>query len=210
VTVTYGSSKSPKTKVVDVLYYNTETHFVLNVKSDEGFSDLVVNDISQGIKADPNIWGTYTFPLTEGWQACDNIILALQVAGNGPQALFTIDYNLIGICTCEESFVYTDNGDKTYTFTYTPEEDLVDVNVVFTIPQGVVVEGLDDKWSIKGSTYQKVMSFEKCVPVTWTLKLQGDCNSGNSGKSVVWTDFKINDISKKLKEEDNLIQVCPN
>lgn len=208
VTVTYGSSKSPKTKVVDVVYYNTETHFVLKVKSDEGFSDLVVNSIAQGIKADPNVWGTYTFPLTEGWQACDNITLALQVAGNGPQAVFTINYNLIGICpSCEESFAYVDNKDGTYTFTYTPEEDLTDVEVVFTFAQGSLTSGLDETWENNGQTYHKTMSFEKCVPVSWTVSLQADCN-GKQKQSNVFTDFKIGDVSKK-GEEDKIILTCP-
>jgi hypothetical protein len=98
-------------------------------------------------------------------------------------------------CGCEESFNYVDNGDNTYTFTYTPAEDMTDALLVFTFAQGVAVTGLDG-WSTEGATRQKIMDLVACNTYTWTVTLTPDC-SGNSNNSNVWTDFKVNNISKK-------------
>jgi len=106
-TVNWGGPNNDKfSKTIDINYYNTETEFVLKVKSTNGWSDLVIDDVSSWtdgpVEADE--WGTYSFPLEEGWQACDIIDFRLQVTGNGPQAVFDVSYSLIGVCGgCIES-----------------------------------------------------------------------------------------------------------
>jgi hypothetical protein len=96
-----GSTGTKFNKTVDIQYFNTETQFVLKVKSTEGWSDLVIDGVSSwtGGPVAPNVWGTYSIPLTAGWEACDAIAYALQVTGNGPNAVFSVSYELVGICT---------------------------------------------------------------------------------------------------------------
>ncbi|HSF55321.1 MAG TPA: Ig-like domain-containing protein, partial [Algoriphagus sp.] len=94
---------------------------------------------------------------------------------------------------CEESFTYVNNGDGTYTFTYIPDSDMDDAELVFTFAQGIAMEGLAD-WSTKGQTKQKVMDLVECEEYSWTVTL--DCKS-NPGAQNLWTDFKVNEVSKK-------------
>lgn len=107
---------------------------------------------------------------------------------------------------CEESFSYTENGESEYTFFYTPDEDMEDALVEFTFAQSVEVSGLED-WKGNGQTEQTIMDLDKCVEYTWTVTLDKNC-SGNSPNSNVWTDFKVNDVSKKNENTPNLTQSC--
>lgn len=110
---------------------------------------------------------------------------------------------------CVESFSYTNHGDNTYTFYYTPEENMDEALIVFTFAQSTAISGLttEDGWSSPGQTMQKTMDLVKCYPYEWTVGLQKNC-SGNSPNSNVWTDFKVNDISKKNENTPNLTQSC--
>ncbi|HSP40312.1 MAG TPA: hypothetical protein VLN46_02690 [Gillisia sp.] len=110
-------------------------------------------------------------------------------------------------CGCEESFSYVDNEDGSYTFTYIPAEDMLGAEVVFTFAQGVEVNGLDDSWSTNGVTRQSEMNLEACEEYSWTITLTANC-SGKSGQSNVWTDFKVNDHSKKDHSEDKFTVNC--
>ena len=107
----------------------------------------------------------------------------------------TIDYYLRELCVvdCEESFSYTDNGDNTYTFTYIPAEDLTDAVLVFTFPQDILDEGLDN-WTKNGQTLQTTMDLEACETYEWTVKLT--CKDLNNPQNK-WSDFKVNNYSKK-------------
>ncbi len=95
--------KSGKTKTVDIVYYNTETNFVLKVKSTAGWADLIINGVSSWTNGpvQPNEWGVYTVALPTGYQSCDEYNFSLQVAGNGPQAVFAVEYQLHAICVGE-------------------------------------------------------------------------------------------------------------
>jgi len=51
------------------------------------------------------------------------------------------------------------------------------------------------------------MDLEKCDVLEYTVRLSPKCQ-GNSGSSNVWTDFKVNEVSKKANEEDKFIVTC--
>ena len=202
-----GRNQTDNSKTVDIIYYNTETDFVLKVKSTNGWSDLVINGTKSWTKGPvaPDSWGVYTIALPEGWKKCDDYNFRLQVAGDGPQAVFAVEYKLIGICSvCDESFTYSDNHDGTYTFTYTPSEDLTNQQVVFTFAQSdrVAVTGDVAKWDNNGQTFQKTMNFVKCEPVSWIVGLSPKC-SGHSGTSNLWTDFKLGPINGEVVSKKN-------
>jgi hypothetical protein len=213
--VTWGGNDGHKfSKTVEIVFYNTETEFVIKARSTNGWSDLIINGISMmaGDHVAANVWGTCKMSLSAGWKACDPIGYGLQVTGNGPPVLFAVNYNLIGICSvCEEQFGYEKNFDGTYTFTYTPAEDHINANVVFTFAQAdrVDVYGLDG-WTENGQTRQKTMDLVKCKSYEWIVGLSPNCN-GHSGISNLWTDFKINGVSKKNISEStpNITFECP-
>ncbi len=110
---------------------------------------------------------------------------------------------------CEESFSYIDNKDGTYIFTYTVGEDMDAAEVVFTFAQGAYDSGLSEDFSQNGNgqTYKATMDLQKCDVLEYTITLQANC-SGNSPNSNVWTDFKVNDVSKKNENTPNLVQSC--
>jgi len=154
---------------------------------------------------------TYAFDLLEGWQACDAQNYAVRVEGPGGAALFgQTTYNLFDICKpvgCEESFSYVDNEDGSYTFKYTPAEDMTDAELVFTFAQGTYVSGLDT-WTDAGVTKHKTMNLPACTEFSWTVVLQSDCTGGGQKKANVWTDFNVNDVSKKNANTPTLEMPC--
>lgn len=123
---------------------------------------------------------------------------------HGKQEYSTYEFDLEG-CDCEESFTYEANNDGSYTFTYIPEEDMEGAEVVFTLAQSETDTGLEG-WEDKGATKQTTMDFMACKVYEWTVTLTPDCN-GNSKTSNIWTDFKVNDLSKKGSLE-NITASC--
>ncbi|SDL05524.1 hypothetical protein SAMN04488034_102127 [Salinimicrobium catena] len=125
-----------------------------------------------------------------------------QIGGGGFTELMVTVEN----CGCEESFNYEGAGD-TYTFIYTPAEDMEDAHLTFTFAQSVSVEGFSENWTWHGQTMQSNVELEACVPLTWKLTLQKKCD-GSTPNNNVWTDFKVNDVSKK-GDLSNIVQSCP-
>jgi len=126
----------------------------------------------------------------------------------GSRGFTEISVTVLNCNVCEESFSYTSNLDGSYTFTYIPAEDMSGAEVVFTFAQSVVASGYDwPSWNSKSSTRTESMDFDACSVYNWTVFLEADC-SGQSGKSNVWTDFKVNDVSKKNENTPTLEQSC--
>ncbi len=111
---------------------------------------------------------------------------------------------------CTESFSYIDNENGTYIFTYQVGEVMDDAELVFTFAQSAYVSGLSEDFSQNGQngqTYKATMDLQKCDVLEYTITLQANC-SGNSPNSNVWTDFKVNDVSKKNTNTPTLVQSC--
>lgn len=120
-TITWGNGIHSKT--VDIIYYNTESDFILNVRSSTGWADLVINGVSSwtGGPVAANTWAEYPVTLPEDWQACDDYNFALQVAGQGPPVSFDVTYQLVGVCQPNTVYDYDGNlyhtiviGDQTW------------------------------------------------------------------------------------------------
>ena len=130
-------------------------------------------------------------------------------AENGPWNATQV---LTVINCCDESFTYVDNRNGTYTFTYKVGEDMEDAKVVFTFAQGSYVSGLSDAFSQSGNnsqTYKAEMDLTKCDVLEYTITLIPNCSgNGNNQSSNVWTDFKVNDISKKADQNDKFTASC--
>lgn len=114
--------------------------------------------------------------------------------------------NVVECSDCDESFNYTAIGGNSYTFSYTPAEDMENAEVVFTFAQSVAVSGLDG-WDNNGQTMQKSMDLDACTTYEWTVELKKNCTA-STPNSNVWTDFKVNEISKKNDATPNITQSC--
>ena len=99
-TAQWGDPRDPFVKTVDIVYYNTLTHFVLKVKSTHGWADLLIDEVSvwgDGPVSEDQ-WGEYSTELPDEWVAGNLYGFALKVAGFGPPAYFNVEYYLVGEC----------------------------------------------------------------------------------------------------------------
>jgi hypothetical protein len=205
--VTGSIGANNKTIVYKV--YNTETDFVVELSysrtpANSGASSSIDVKVKDEVISNTIINGssaTYTFPLDAGWNACDEMVWTLvETAGDGTLLTSGGSYELIGLCLsdCTESFSYVDNENGSYTFTYTPAEDMEDAELIFTFAQGALDTPLEG-WEFKGQTMQKTMNLVACTTYKWTVIL--DCKGLNNPQNM-WTDFKIGEDS--MKEKFNL------
>ena len=129
----------------------------------------------------------------------------------------TLSYFLIGICssTCDESFSYEHNQDGSYTLTYISSEDLENAEVKFTCPHITDFIAEDGKtYSVnpgksKGSPTVLTWTgdIEACKEITFVLTFKADCDQNKSGKVNLFTDFKVNEESKK-GDNENIVYQC--
>ena len=209
-----GQNHDNNSKTVDVEYYNTEAHFVLRVKSTNGWNDLVINGISSwlGGPVDPNVWATYSYPLVEGWEACDLESFSLNVAGNGPPAQFMINYNLFEVCSsCATSFFGNavfcgTEREANYSFTADTSMDYIKIqggltnftgdNAVVTVIGG----SLTQSQSTPGGSTNRVIKVEGSIMACETITINIKWNSTNSG-GIITGDWSVKD--------SNGIEVAP-
>ncbi len=116
-------------------------------------------------------------------------------------------FSVVNCDGCDESFSYLENEDGSYTFTYLSEVSLTDANVKFTCPhiKGFTVE--DGKTytenpanpNSQGSPTVLTLTGDiaACTPITFILSFDPDCEQNANGKLNLWTDFKVNEVSKK-------------
>jgi hypothetical protein len=222
VTVQWGNNKS---KVVDIEYYNTETDFVLKVKSTEGWSDLVIDGASSWTYGPvaPNVWGTYTVALPGDWEACDDYNFTLQVTGNGPNAVFDVVYDLIGLCGCETELLgetecgsfYDGLYNRKAVYTFTTEEagtfklqggltNFTDETYLATATAGTV-----DSW-IPGNSSNRIISVQGSLDECETVVLTIYWHSTNEdeyitgGWSVEFDGVKILEIDEMQCDDSKI------
>jgi len=206
-TVVYGGGPNQQTKIIDIIYYNTETDFVVKVKSNKGWNDLLVNniDVYNGSPVAANVWGTYSYPLDAGWEACDLEAFALKVTGQGPPVTFNVSYNLIGICDdgCEtefsgEALSCGNQREATYTFRADELKDYIKIQgglTNFTGADAVVeVSGGNltvSQWTPGGST-NRVIKVEGSVDECEEITIHITWNSTNSG-GIITGNWSVKD-----------------
>lgn len=201
-TIYYG----PNSKTIDIIYYNTETDFVLKVKSTNGWSDLVLDGSSVWTNGPvaANVWGEYSYPLDLNWEACDLEEFTLKVTGNGPPATFNVSYDLIGLCQdCDPEFtgeaISCDNTrEATYYFTSEEAQDYIKIQgglTNFTGSDAVVdVTGGNltvSQWTPGGST-NRIIKVEGSVDACEEIIINITWNSTNSD-GIITGDWTVKD-----------------
>lgn len=108
---------------------------------------------------------------------------------------------------CEESFSYTVNGDLNVVFSYTSADDVLGAVVKLTCPHIQTTDGFTSEdgkvYEVNNTGNNTVLSWTgdlaACQEITFDLTLNPDCSKKNKGNGEVtlWTDFKVNEESKK-------------
>lgn len=206
VTVSWGGpQQNNNSKVIDIRYYNTEDNFVLEVKSSSGWSDLVIDGVSSWTNGPvvANSWGTYSFPLTSGWQACDAVNFSLSVSGNGPPASFSVSYNLFPVCSdgCDTSFSgeaisCDDTREAVYTFIASEDQSYIKIqggltnftgaDAVVTVSGGNLVVS---QWT-PGNSTNRIIKVEGDVAACEEVMITIQWNSTNSG-GIITGDWSV-------------------
>lgn len=209
-------SSGPNTKEIAYLAYNTETDFVVEVVYNITAGNSNANaDITITIDGTPRLFSgiasgskvSHSIPLNATWTNCESIAFDVNQTGGGSPINLSDSYTLVGVCEdgCEESFEYRLNLDHGYTFTYISEVDTANAELKFTCPHIVSFEALDGKvYSVNpgnGNGTPTVLTWNgnlnACEEISFVLAFEADCEQNNANLAHVWTDFKVNGISKK-------------
>ena len=229
-TITWGNGK---TKDVSVTAWNDNEKFYLKINStvningvqisypytEEGGNNHVDYNYTYSELTATEI--TYEFDLEEGWASCNAQDYAVRVEGPGTAAEFgKTTYNLFEICSCEDLLTYTSetvDGLLQVEFTYISAETIENAEIKFTFPHisgftsndGKEYSVNNDKNPNQPTVLTYVGDLESCKEITFSLTLTPYCNQGNSDKATIWTDFKVNEVSKKGTNE-NIVFNCAN
>lgn len=157
-----------------------------------------------------------------GWEACDYITVkftTIDGAGFGAMSLpISVNYYLRELCEtgCEESFSYSTSDNLSVTFTYISAVSGHDT-IKFTCPHITNFTPGDGKsYSVNpGMSHGSptvltwIGNVTACVPITFDLTFTPDCAQNQSGRVNIWTDFKVNEVSKKNDNTPNIVYHCP-
>lgn len=229
------SGQSGNTKTISYNAYNTETQFIVEVNFAQNQASSKANitidiggDSEQFSNVEDGEMVSHAIELSEGWQGCAPINFSVHASFNQGQGkgnnqndinFDNVSYSLISVCSssCDESFSYEYNQeDGSYTFHYVSSEDLENAEVKFTCPHITGFEAMDGKeyhvnpGNSHGSPTVLTWTgnIEACTEITFTLSFDADCGQTHSGKANLFTDFKVNGVSKK-GDNENITFDCP-
>jgi hypothetical protein len=166
----------------------------------------------------------------------DRTIIVYTDPGNNTLT-FNTSYVLLALCAndddddddddddeeeCDkEDFYYEaiDEAEHKYKFTYIPAcEALTNAVVKFTSPHIKSFASLDGKVITTVNRNAKsprgnptVLVWTGDIPedgITFEIDFDPDCTQTNSGKANVWTDFKVNEVSKKFQHSNIVAFDC--
>jgi len=168
------------------------------------------------------------------WTGCEERTYAISIyrnncTGNGAgnAVNFNASHKLVPVCTCDEELLtYETQDNLNIVFSYNDDEKLTNAKVEFTFPQvlnlplngdGKYVAPDGKIYSVNNPTNQTVFTWYGDLPcrtddaITFAFSHTADCSAPptNDGQAIIWTDFKVNEESKK-GSNSNIVAVCPN
>lgn len=221
VATTGSTNFNNVSRTVSVSVVNTSTTVVYTVTSSEPLFYIELNGTTE---YSSSVAATLPYVITKSigtfgsdWEACDvvdgDFFFRRTNSNSNPNAQgnavsLSVDHVLIGVCQpCDEAFSYVENVDGTITFSYTPDADYTGANVVFTFAQSADVS--IDGFSASGATMQATLDLTACQTYTWTATINSLRCIGNGQNTVnAWTDFKVNEDSKKNDDTPNIERPC--
>jgi len=221
-----AGSNGRNAKSVGYIAYNTENQFIveglyeITSGTSNAKADITIEsegNIAEMEEVQSGTVVSHSINLPEGWQACDMVNFSVLQEALGSPIEFNDSYSLIGVCSsgCDESFSYVENEDGSYTFTYVNSEDLDNAEAKFTCPHIKGYEAKDGKeYSVNpGNSHGSptVLTWngdiDACSEITFTLSFDADCEQNKAGKANLFTDFKVNGLSKK-GDKENIVFAC--
>ncbi|HZW62538.1 MAG TPA: hypothetical protein VFF15_02730 [Flavobacteriaceae bacterium] len=220
ITDSQSRAAGPNSKEVNYVAFNTSNRFFVDAtytitSGNANAKATITIDINGDTRVFDNVPSgntvRHSIALASDWQACDVVSFSVLQEGLSMPVSFDEEYSLVGICgSCEENFSYRLNLDGSYTFFYTSEEDLDNAEVKFTSPHITGFEALDGKiYSVnpgKRNGAPTVLTWngdiDACQELTFAIRFDADCEQTNSGFANIFTDFKVNGVSKKGTQEN--------
>jgi hypothetical protein len=161
------------------------------------------------------------FPI--GWEACDYIEVKFTVVngvGFGGTPFITAKYYLRELCeiSCEESFSYDlDEDGSSVVFTYISPVAIDPAQIKFTCPHITGFTATDGKeYTVNpgnGQGSPTVLTWNgavaACTPITFAFSFDPDCDQNSAGFANLWTDCKVNGVSKKNTNTPTIRYDCP-
>lgn len=116
---------------------------------------------------------------------------------------------------CEESFSYETDDNLSVVFTYVSDVDISDAEIKLTCPH-ITDFQVTQVVGINNVNNPTVLTFKgdiiACTPVTIEITFTPDCiyneNSEKWNTPNIWTDFKVNEVSKKNVGTPNIVYSC--
>lgn len=219
---------------VDVKYFNTLTHVQYEFYSHQHpIACIRLNDMhGQKIYEGSDDSWTYEFALRSEWEACEMVELTFWISRVGcvhngndhsEYTYLPTAYALIPPCEtvepptdeCEEGLSIHQDGDC-WVFTYVSAEAISGAEVSFTIPHITGFESCDGKeYTVnqgRGRGANTVLTWTGDIPaceeISFSLQLDPDCNRNNAGFAILWSDFKVNGVSKKGNNSNIVYDDC--
>jgi hypothetical protein len=203
---------------VTVTIWNTPTTIVYKItSSSHDLKKITLNGTnvyaSNTVTPEPFLITVPVGTFGTDWNGCDAKAATIEVrrqnsngTGAGVYLSFATSYNLVGVCQdCVEGFSYVTTDNKNVVFTYKSEVALTGAVVKFTCPHITGFVSNDGKIYTsnpgQGQGAPTVLTWKgdipACVAVTFNISFTPDCGQNAAGFANVWTDFNVNDVSKK-------------
>ena len=182
---------------VELIYFNTETDFIVKVRSTQGWKDLFMNDVDAWTKSvvSPNEWGELSYPLDINWQPCDLEQYKLSVITKNQPVFFHVNYNLYGIASDECKTYFTgkviSNGPQcevNYAFNSAFEQDYIEIkgDLINSIGLDADIQVSGGNLSVSqgkivasGKRIIKITgSVEECEPILLKIKWKSGISDG--------------------------------
>ena len=217
-----GGGSAPRPKIGEIKMWNDNSKVYLTIGTFSfdyikmvGFLASDASEPSNPVYNQNVVSGAGTslsldYDIPSEWAFCVEYRFWIRIEGKaGGTETYSINYIPYEICQdCDESFSYTTTDNLHVVFTYISEIDLEDAILKFTCPQ------IDYYTANDAKTYSpnpgqmngtdNVLTWTgaitHCVPITFDLTFTPHCvgTGGGNPHANVWTDFTVNDVSKKL------------
>jgi hypothetical protein len=217
-----SQSSGINTKKVSYKAYNTEDKFVVKVKYEvtSGPSQakvsiaIQINGKKKEFKAVPSGYtATFSIPLDEGWDKCDQVTFSILQKGLGSPISFSEKYNLIPVC--EDFYLGQEYGGGIIAYILQPGDQGYDPDRIHGLIAAKEDQSIGVQWGCEGVELPNADGFDVGTGYQNTLDILSECPVRPIAASVAkayqgggFTDWFLPSLYEleKLWQNKNLIR----